>query len=186
MYMKGFNPKAYGTEKMMDYGFMTSMFKTEYFPVEDFWFAGENLNYYYFGQYVMTFLTKVSFTTVSYGYNLALGTGFAFCATLVYSLVCQIMKVFAAGRKKRISGAVSHIAGALAAVAVTIAGNGHYIVFNKLVPMLWDILQILERNQAIGSRIQRDISGTYPIRMTRPFMNFRLILLYWVTCMRMW
>lgn len=142
MYMKGFNPKAYGTEKMMDYGFMTSMFKTEYFPVEDFWFAGENLNYYYFGQYVMTFLTKVSFTTVSYGYNLALGTGFAFCATLVYSLVCQIMKVFAAGRKKRISGAVSHIAGALAAVAVTIAGNGHYIVFNKLVPMLWDILQI--------------------------------------------
>lgn len=142
MYMKGFNPKAYGTEKMMDYGFMTSIFKTEYFPVQDFWFAGENLNYYYFGQYVMTFLTKVSFTTVSYGYNLALGTGFAFCALLVYSLVCQVMKVLITGSKKRISGAVSHIAGALAAIAVTIAGNGHYIVFNKLVPMLWDILQI--------------------------------------------
>lgn len=142
MYMKGFNPKAFGTEKMMDYGFMTSMFKTEYFPVEDFWFAGESLNYYYFGQYVMTFLTKMSFTTVSYGYNLALGTGFAFCASLVYALVCQIMKAFTARRKKKISGAVSHAAGALAAVAVTIAGNGHYIVFNKLVPMLWDILQI--------------------------------------------
>lgn len=142
MYMKGFNPKAFGTEKMMDYGFMTSMFKTEYFPVEDFWFAGENLNYYYFGQYVMTFLTKMSFTTVSYGYNLALGMGFAFCATLVYALVCQIMKALTAQRKKKISGAVSHIAGVLAAMAVTIAGNGHYIVFNKLVPMLWDILQI--------------------------------------------
>lgn len=142
MYMKGFNPKAYGTEKMMDYGFMMSMFKTEYFPVEDFWFAGEGLNYYYFGQYIMTFLTKLSFSTVNYGYNLALGVGFAFCASLVYAMVCQIMGVFAAGKKKRVSGAVSHIAGALAAIAVTIAGNGHYIVFNRLVPMLWDILQI--------------------------------------------
>lgn len=142
MYMKGFNPKAYGTEKMMDYGFMTSMFKTKYFPVEDFWFAGESLNYYYFGQYIMTFLTKLSFSTVSYGYNLALGTGFAFCATLVYALVCQIMRVFIAQKKKKISAAVSHTAGALAAAAVTIAGNGHYIVFNRLVPMLWDILQI--------------------------------------------
>lgn len=142
MYMKGFNPKAYGTEKMMDYGFMTSMFKTEYFPVEDFWFAGEGLNYYYFGQYIMTFLTKVSFNTVSYGYNLALGTGFAFCATLVYSLVCQVMRVFIAQKKKKISDAVSHVAGALAAIAVTIAGNGHYIVFNWLVPMLWDTFQI--------------------------------------------
>lgn len=142
MYMKGFNPKAYGTEKMMDYGFMMSMFKTEYFPVEDFWFAGEGLNYYYFGQYIMTFLTKVSFNTVSYGYNLALGTGFAFCATLVYALVCQVMRVFIAQRKKKISDAVSHVAGALAAIAVTIAGNGHYIVFNWLVPMLWDTFQI--------------------------------------------
>ncbi|MCM1104268.1 MAG: DUF2298 domain-containing protein [Clostridium sp.] len=142
MYMKGFNPKAYGTEKMMDYGFMMSMFKTEYFPVEDFWFAGEGLNYYYFGQYIMTFLTKLSFSTVNYGYNLALGVGFAFCASLVYAMVCQIMRVFAAGKKKRVSGAVPHIAGALAAIAVTIAGNGHYIVFNRLVPMLWDILQI--------------------------------------------
>ncbi|MDE7238852.1 MAG: hypothetical protein K2N41_03975, partial [Lachnospiraceae bacterium] len=142
MYMKGFNPKAYGTEKMMDYGFMMSMFKTEYFPVEDFWFAGEGLNYYYFGQYIMTFLTKMSFNTVSYGYNLALGTGFAFCATLVYALVCQVMRVFIAQKKKKISDAVSHVAGAVAAIAVTIAGNGHYIVFNWIVPMLWDTFQI--------------------------------------------
>lgn len=142
MYMKGFNPIAYGTEKMMDYGFMMSMYKTEYFPVEDFWFAGEGLNYYYFGQYIMTFLTKVSFNTVSYGYNLALGTGFAFCATFVYALVCQLMRVFIAQKKKKISNAVSHIAGALAAIAVTIAGNGHYIVFKWLLPILWDLFQI--------------------------------------------
>ncbi len=142
MYIKGFNPKAYGTEKMMDYGFMASMDKTDYFPVEDFWFSGENLNYYYFGQYLMTFVTKLSFNTVSYGYNLALGMGFAFCLTLSYALVYQVMKAFIAHKRKKISGAVAHVAGAVAAVAVTLAGNGHYIVFGKLVPVLWDILQI--------------------------------------------
>lgn len=143
MYIKGFNPKAYGnTEKMMDYGFMTSMYKTMYFPVEDFWFAGESLNYYYFGQYLMTFITKLAFTTVPYGYNLAVGVGFAFCVALVYSMSCQIMKVYAAHKKKKFSGAIPHAAGAIAALAVAIAGNGHYIVFGKLVPALWDILQI--------------------------------------------
>lgn len=142
MYVKGFNPKAFGTEKMMDYGFMTSMYKTEYFPTEDFWFAGDHLNYYYFGQYLMTFLTKMSFNSVARGYNLALGMGFAFCMTLSYALVWQVMKVFAAHNKKRHSGAVAHAAGAVAAVAVTLASNGHYLIFGKLVPMLWDILQI--------------------------------------------
>ncbi len=143
MYIKGFNPKAYGnTEKMMDYGFMTSMYKTMYFPVEDFWFAGESLNYYYFGQYLMTFITKLAFTTVPYGYNLAVGVGFAFCVALVYSMSCQIMKAYAAHKKKKFSGAIPHAAGTIAALAVAIAGNGHYIVFGKLVPALWDILQI--------------------------------------------
>lgn len=142
MYVKGFNPKAFGTEKMMDYGFMTSMFKTDYFPTEDFWFAGDHLNYYYFGQYLMTFLTKMSFNSVARGYNLALGMGFAFCMTLSYALVCQVMKVLAAHKKKRHPGAVAHAAGAVAAVAVTLASNGHYLIFGRLVPMLWDILQI--------------------------------------------
>lgn len=142
MYVKGFNPKAFGTEKMMDYGFMTSMFKTDYFPTEDFWFAGDHLNYYYFGQYLMTFLTKMSFNSVACGYNLALGMGFAFCMTLSYALVCQVMKVFAAHKKKKHTSTVAHAAGAVAAVAVTLASNGHYLVFGKLVPMLWDILQI--------------------------------------------
>lgn len=147
LYIKGFNAKAYGTEKMMDYGFMTSIYRTDYFPVNDFWFTGESLNYYYFGQYLMTFLTKLSLNSVSYGYNLALGMGFAFCLTLVYALVYQILKLNTRTRTKkehsqRYRNRAAHFGGALAALAVGIAGNGHYIIFSKLVPMLWNILQI--------------------------------------------
>ncbi len=146
MYIKGFNAKAYGTEKMMDYGFMTSIYRTEYFPVNDFWFTGENLNYYYFGQYLMTFLTKLSGNSVAYGYNLALGMGFSFCLTLVYALVYQILKwptkSRARERSEKYQNRVAHVGSIIAALAVGIAGNGHYIIFAKIVPALWDILQI--------------------------------------------
>ena len=71
-YIRGFKPEAYGTEKFMDYGFMTSMFRSEYMPPQDFWFSGTNLNYYYVGQFLATYLTKLSFVPVSHGYNLML------------------------------------------------------------------------------------------------------------------
>ena len=42
----------------MDYGFMTSMFRSEYMP--GFFGFCSNLNYYYVGQFLATYLTKLS------------------------------------------------------------------------------------------------------------------------------
>ena len=139
-YLKGYNPSAYGTERMMDYGFMTSMSRTEYFPVQDFWFAGESLNYYYFGQYLMTFLTKLSGNEVVYGYNLALSMCFALCASLSFSLVYQWMYGFGTDGDRKHPQLMAAFAGTMGMLAVTFAANCHYIVFNFLVPMLWDLL----------------------------------------------
>ncbi len=142
-YLKGFNPSAYGTERMMDYGFMTGMARTEYFPVQDFWFAGENLNYYYFGQYLMTFLTKLSGNEVVYGYNLGLSMCFALCMSLSFSLVYQWMFAHTEDQEKegqKHPGRVATFAGIMASLAVTFAANCHYIIFNFLVPMVWEIL----------------------------------------------
>ncbi len=165
-YLKGFNPSAYGTERMMDYGFMAALDRTEYFPVQDFWFAGENLNYYYYGQYLMTYLTKLSGNEVVYGYNLALCMCFALCMSLSFSLVYQWMYAHTTDAGKRNPNATAEdagrgsnsndvipeaggkhpramavFAGTLASLAVTFAANCHYIVFNFLAPMLWEILQ---------------------------------------------
>ncbi len=139
-YLKGYNPSAYGTERMMDYGFMTSMARTEYFPVQDFWFAGENLNYYYFGQYLMTYLTKLSGNEVVYGYNLALSMCFALCLSLSFSLVYQWMYAHTKDAEGKSPRRMATFAGTLASLAVTIAANCHYIIFNFLVPMIWEIL----------------------------------------------
>ena len=91
VYIRGFKPEAYGTEKFMDYGFMTSMMRSEYMPPQDFWFSGTNLNYYYVGQYMATFLTKLSFVKVSEGYNLMLMMVGAFAFVLPYSIVYNVL-----------------------------------------------------------------------------------------------
>ncbi len=135
-YIKCFNPEAFGTERMMDYGFMQSIYRTDYFPPEDFWFAGESLNYYYFGQYFCTFLTKLSINSVNYGYNLALSMCFALCLGYAFSIVYQLMLGRSGDKKK------AAVAGILAAMVLPGAASLHYLIFNFLVPWTWDILAI--------------------------------------------
>ena len=157
-YVKCFKPEAYGTEKFMDYGFMTSMMRSEYMPPEDFWASGTNLNYYYMGQYMATFMTKLSGVTVNAGYNLGLMMLMAFCFVLSYSIVYEVMRtaVKLRNEKKReqikngndnvaeISGGftavVCHVAGLLAGTAVTFAGNMHYTIFAKIIPAVQNML----------------------------------------------
>ncbi len=157
-YIKCFKPEAYGTEKFMDYGFMTSMMRTDYMPPEDFWYSGTNLNYYYMGQYFATFLTKVSGVTVNDGHNLALAMLAAFCFMLVYSLLYELTTLAVGeknkNRRKRaeaqkseyrpVSGIISallpHISGLLGGMAVTFAGNMHYTIFAKVVPTIQEMI----------------------------------------------
>ncbi len=157
-YVKCYKPEAYGTEKFMDYGFMTSMMRSNYMPPEDFWASGTNLNYYYMGQYMATFVTKLSGVTVNSGYNLALMMLMAFCCMMSYSIVYEVMRMTVKLRneKKReqirkgnenvaeigrgFTAFVCHTAGALAGIAVTFAGNMHYTIFAKIIPAVQNML----------------------------------------------
>lgn len=155
-YIKCYNPDANGTERFMDYGFMTSMMKSDYMPPEDFWFSGTSLNYYYLGQFFATFLTKLSGVTVNYGYNLALMMTASMCMMLTYSLVSRIFEVFLlekaeecrAIRKKTIAASgycrfvLCRIAGIFSGLAVTFSSSCHYLVYGKLVPIVREILGI--------------------------------------------
>lgn len=136
------------TEKFMNYAFLTNMLRTDYMPPIDTWVSGMNLNYYYFGQYLVTYLIQLSVHTATYGYVLGLMTVASFCLMLVYSLVYQMAYSMwnkagqIAGKVRKWSLGVANIAGIVAGVAVTFAGNFHYVIFAKIVPVLWDILQI--------------------------------------------
>jgi len=142
-YMKAFKPEAYGTtEKMMDYGFMKAMYKSDYMPPEDMWLAGEPINYYYVGQFMSTYMTKLAGTGVEYGYNFALNM----LAALGFSLPCSIIFNAADNFREKKDGFFNqtfpYFAGTLSGLAVSIAGNMHYCVFNNVVPAVRNILGI--------------------------------------------
>ncbi len=155
-YLKCFNPDANGTERFMDYGFMTSMMKSEYMPPEDFWFSGTSLNYYYLGQFFATFLTKLSGVTVNYGYNLALMMTAALCMVLTYALVSRIFELYLTEKaeecralhkktvvsSKALCSVLCRVAGAFSGLAVTFSSSCHYFVYKKLVPIFREILKI--------------------------------------------
>lgn len=119
---------SFDTERMMDYGFMVSLSKTDYMPPLDMWAAGCDINYYYFGQYIYTFLHKISFVSVGYAYSFGMTTILAFVAVSVYRLTQNICK--------------SRVGAVISSGIVTFGGSFHYLVFKYLVPMVWDILQL--------------------------------------------
>ena len=119
---------ATDTERMMDLGFMMSLYKTDYMPPLDMWASGTTINYYYFGQYIVTYMAKLALIPVGYGYTFGFFMIAAWACVAVFSLV------------RDITG--SRFASLISSAVVVFAGNFHYVVFAKVVPMLWDILQL--------------------------------------------
>src|SRR4051812_46301508 len=47
--VRAYNPDIFAQEKFMDFGFLNAILKSGMFPPNDMWFAGQSINYYYFG-----------------------------------------------------------------------------------------------------------------------------------------
>lgn len=141
VYIRGFKPDAHGTEKYMDFGFMASMMRSDYMPPSDIWYAGGTINYYYVGQFIATFLTKLSFVKVEQGYNLMMMTLAAMGFVLPFSLVYQITSQFMKGKGKDDS-LVSHVAATVSGISVCFAGNLHFTLFYWIIPGLRTLLGI--------------------------------------------
>jgi len=135
-YIAGFNAAAYGTEKFMDYGFMEAMMRSPSLPARDLWYSDGVINYYYGGQYFAVFLTKLSTSHVALTYNLmrTFVAGLAF--VMPFSLVRQMLSDRMTGHG-RISGPViPSLGGLTAGLAVSIAGNMHYVVYAAILPLI--------------------------------------------------
>ena len=91
MWIVGFKPEAYGTEKFMDYAFLTSMARSETMPFPDPWYAGYHVNYYYGGQYITAWLMKLTGTTAGLAYNVMRSLITACSFVLPFSLAFQLM-----------------------------------------------------------------------------------------------
>jgi uncharacterized membrane protein len=117
-FIRAHQPDIHNIEKFMDFGFINSILRSNYFPPKDMWLANFTINYYYFGHLVTAILTKISGIDSPIAYNLMLASIFSFVFTesfsIGFNLLQQIKKI---SLKKTLSGSL------LTAFLVTLSGN---------------------------------------------------------------
>lgn len=121
-YIRTFAPDIHGLEKYMDFGFINSSMRADFFPPKDMWFTPLSINYYYFGHVTTAVLTKLSGLTSNITYNLMLGTIFAMAVTSTFSIIFTFIKTFNSKFTK-----YAYFFGILAALILTLGGNLHTI-----------------------------------------------------------
>lgn len=126
-YVRGLMPHVDGLEKFMDYGFMMTMMRSDWLPAKDMWLAGESINYYYFGQFVYTALSKLTGIVPRYSYNLSMASTLAYMfmlsAAIGWMLFERLSEHFR--QKSFFMKGLHWLASLASAFFVSIAGNSH-------------------------------------------------------------
>lgn len=140
-YVRASEPSIRGLEKFMDFGFVNSILRSEYFPPLDMWLTkspdysgGYFINYYYFGHYINAFLTKLTGIDSAVTYNLMLATILGFTLTLPFSIGANLFYFFQSKNQTRTKnnppsgiGFKPIIVGLLAGFLLSLGGNLHTI-----------------------------------------------------------
>jgi len=129
-FIKGLYPDINGEEKFMDFAFLNSLVRTDTLPAPDPWLAGQSINYYYYGQYIFAYITKLNGVRTSVAYNLSMCTTFALSFTMSYSLG----SLFIEGARKsglKVPEPIRMAAGLLTAFAVSLFGNAHSFFYDE-------------------------------------------------------
>jgi len=89
-FIRSQEPSIRSLEKFMDFGFINSILRGQFFPPKDIWYTPLQINYYYFGHLTGALLIKLSGVNPFVGYNFILATIFAQGMTLTFSLTGAI------------------------------------------------------------------------------------------------
>ena len=80
------------TEDFMDFAFLQSILRSDYFPPADPWLAGTSLPYYYGGQLITAILTMILKVPSFISYNLAVAMFFGLVACASYGVGYNVTK----------------------------------------------------------------------------------------------
>lgn len=115
------------TEQFMNYGFINKLMNTEYLPAEDIWFSGHYINYYYYGQYIISFIGKISFFNVNELYNIMMALMSTFTFIMPFTIAFTLGKrIINKNEKNKI---VPYILAILTGLSICIGGTMHYPIY---------------------------------------------------------
>ncbi|MFW6174860.1 MAG: DUF2298 domain-containing protein, partial [Chloroflexota bacterium] len=108
-----------GGEKPMDFAYFNAVLKSTVMPPYDPWFAGGYLNYYYFGQFIVASVNKLTGIVPAIAYNLAIPTLFAMTVGGAFTIIHGMV----ARTRRGARGKSAAVAGLGAVVLVAVIGN---------------------------------------------------------------
>ncbi|MCL4544885.1 MAG: DUF2298 domain-containing protein, partial [Chloroflexi bacterium] len=124
VFIRWLNPDLWhpilGGEKPMDFSFLNATIKTSYFPPYDPWFAGGEMNYYYYGFVLAAVPIKLLGIVPAVAYNLVIPTWFAFLATATFAATLALATQVSTRRPAWLRPEFIALFGAL---CVAVAGN---------------------------------------------------------------
>lgn len=129
-WLRATNPDLRDLEKFMDHGFVASILNSDWMPAADMWYAGEGINYYYYGHFATAFLCRLAGVGSAVGYNLMMATTFALTLSLAGALGYDLLGL------KGFKGRGCAAGGAACSLLVAVGGNGHAFLFGVLLPFL--------------------------------------------------
>jgi uncharacterized membrane protein len=122
--VRGFNPAILDLEKFMDNGFMASYLKSSTLPAPDMWLAGSTINYYSFGHFLGSIMSRIWLIPLRFSYNLLLGLIMGLIFMISFSIVINLLAPFI---KEKTSRLPLYIGGLIGSFLVTVGGNTHTI-----------------------------------------------------------
>ncbi|MDO8638053.1 MAG: DUF2298 domain-containing protein, partial [Candidatus Daviesbacteria bacterium] len=124
-FIKAHEPSIHGLEKFMDFGFINSTLRSDFFPPKDMWLAPETINYYYFGHFISALLIKFTNVLPEIGYNLTLASLFGLCFSASFSIGSNLYNFFLKSKQSSplIHNTFPIIPGLISAFLVTLGGN---------------------------------------------------------------
>ena len=111
------SPAITGTEKPMDFAFLNASVHATSLPPEDPWLSGHPISYYYFGHFMMGFLTQLTGIGTNVSYNLSISLVPAMAAAGAFGLTNNLVRL--SGGTVRAGLAT----GLLASVLLLVIGN---------------------------------------------------------------
>ena len=134
-----------GGEKPMEMAYLNAVIRSTYMPPYDPWFSGGYINYYYFGQFIVASMVKVTGILPETAFNLAVPLFFSLSAVGVYSLVFNL----AEGTRKITPVLINRMPPTLAAIIavffVLIMGN-----IDGLIQLIEGSINLFKNNQPFG------------------------------------